>query len=115
MMPCNPSFWPSSGGIDLRDAVRFQLRDLFGYDNAAAAAEHLDMLDFVLSEEIDDIFKELHMAALVAAYADRLSVFLNCRFDDLGHGSIVSQMYHFGSAGLEHPSHDVDRRVMTVE
>ena len=49
------------------DAVRVQLGDLARQDDAAAAAEDLDVLAAALAQQVDHVLEVLDVAALVRA------------------------------------------------
>ncbi len=52
--------------VDFGHPVGFQLLDLFGNDNPAAAAEHLDVVGAAFFEQIQHVSEKLQVAALVA-------------------------------------------------
>ena len=103
------------GRIDLGHAIGFQFLDLVGHDNPAAAAENLDVASVALPEQIDDVLEELHVAALVAAGAHGMGVFLDGRVDDVLHRAVVAQVDHLGSGALKDAPDDIDGRVVTVK
>ena len=103
------------GRVDARHAVVVQLRDLALHDHPAAAAEHLDVAAAALAQQIDHVFEELDVAALVGRHRDALDIFVECRGDDLVDRTVVAEMDHLGAAGLQQAPHDVDRRVVAVE
>ena len=103
------------GVVDPLDAVGLELRDLLRRDRAAAAAEHENVLPALLRQPVDHVAEELDVPALVGTDRDRVGVFLHGGADDLVDAAVVAQVDHLGAAVLDHPPHDVDRRVVTVE
>ena len=55
------------------------------------------------------------MTALVARDGDALHVFLNGGIDNFLHRAVVSQMNNLRTRRLQNASHDVNRRIVTVE
>ena len=55
------------------------------------------------------------MAALVRRDGDAVRVFLQGAGDDLLDRTVVPEVDHFASGGLQDAAHDVDRRVVAVE
>jgi hypothetical protein len=68
-----------------------------------------------LLEQIDYVFEELDVAALIAADRDALNIFLKGRADNFRRRTVVAQMNHFRAAGLQNTPHDVDRSIMAIE
>ena len=103
------------GVVDPLDSVGLEFRDLLRRDRAAAAAEDENVLPALLGQPVDHVAEELDMTALVGADRDRVGVLLHGRADNLVDAAVVAQVDHLGAAVLDHPPHDVDRRVVTVE
>ena len=97
------------------DAVRLQLADLLGRDRASAAAEHQHVPGALLRQTIDHVAEELHVAALVRADRDCIRVLLHRCPHDLVDAAVVTEVDDLRPPILDHPPHDVDRRVVTVE
>jgi hypothetical protein len=57
----------------------------------------------------------LDVAALVGTDRDRVGVFLDSRIDNFFDRSIVPEMNHFGTGGLQNPAHDIDRYIVAVK
>ena len=74
---------------------------------------HLGCPDLV--EQRAQVAEELDVASLVGRDRDGLCIFLNGRLDELPDRPVVTEVNHFHTGGLEDASHDVDRRVVTVE
>ena len=106
---------PVLGRVDARDAVVLQLLDLGRHDNAAAAAEHLDVLAAAAAQQIEHVLEELDVPALVGGDGDALHVLLERSADDLLDRAVVPEVDHLGARGLQDAPHDVDRRVVAVE
>ena len=106
---------PVLRAVDPCDAVGLQLPDLRGHDDAAASAEHLDVLAAALPERVDDVLEVLEVAALVRADGDALRVLLQRRGDDLVDRAVVPEVDHLGPHVHQDPPHDVDRCVVAVE
>ena len=68
-----------------------------------------------LAQEVDQIFAEFDVAALVARNGHSLDVLLDGRVHDLLHGAVVAEMDHLDPGVLDDPAHDVDGRVVSVE
>ncbi len=103
------------GGINSAYTVLMEVLDFGRDDDAATAAKHLDVGAPALGQQIDHVLEILHMASLVGTDGDSLGVFLNRRGDDLVHGAVMAQMDDFRPRALQDASHDVDRRIVTVE
>ena len=101
--------------VDARHAAVVQLLDLGRHDDAAAAAEHLDMSSAARAQQLDHVLEELDVPALIGRHGDALHVLLQRRGDDLIDRAVVPQMNYFGARGLQDAAHDVDRRVVAVE
>src|ERR1700688_4016479 len=78
------------GGVKARHAVGHEFTDLGRHDDAAAAAEHFDVVAPVLTEQVHHVFEKLDMAALVGGDGDALYVFLQGRIDDFLHRAVVA-------------------------
>ena len=102
-------------GEDARDAARVQQVDLLADDDAAPAAEDLDVAGAVLGEELDQVAEVLDVPALVGADGDALDVLLDGGADDLADRAVVAEVDHLGTLRLQDAAHDVDRRVVPVE
>jgi len=101
--------------VYFRHAVRLQLPHLFRHDHAAAPAEKPHVGRAPLFQQVNDIFEEFHVPALVAGHGDPLHVFLDRGADDLVHGAVVAQVDHLGAGLLEDAAEYIDRHVMAVE
>src|SRR5437879_6223469 len=110
-----PQTLPVLGRVDARDAVVLQLLDLGRHDDAAAAAEHLDVLAAALPQQVEHVLEELDVSALVGGDGDALHVLLQRGTDDLLDRAVVPEVDHLGARGLQDAPHDVDRRVVAVE
>ena len=102
-------------GKDPRDAVVVQLGDLGRHDDAAAAAEHLDVRRAALPQEVQHVLEELDVTTLVRRDRDAVRVFLDRAVDDLLHRPVVAEVDHLAAGRLQDAPHDVDRRVVAVE
>ena len=108
-------FAPVLRRIDAVDAVFLQQFD-FGFDDdSAAAAENLDVRPPAPLQQVDHVFEELDVAALVGTDGDGLYIFLDGGGDDLLDGAVMAQVNDLGARALENPAHDVDGGVMAVE
>ena len=85
------------------------------HDDAAAAAENLDVGGAALAQQIHQVAEELVVSALIGAYRDGLRVFLDGSVDDLENRAIVTEMDDFDASGLEKPANDIDGSVVAVE
>ena len=103
------------GAVDAGHAVGLQLVDLGRHDDAAAAAEDLDVRAAALPQQVDHVLEVLDVAALVAADGDALHVFLQRGGDDLVDRAVVAEVDDLGAHALQDAPHDVDRRVVAVE
>ena len=92
-----------------------QVGDFVGDDNAAAAAEHLDVGAAALAQQVDHIYEMFDVPALVAGDGDALHVLGQGRGDDLVNRAVVPQVHDLGAVRLQDAAHDVDRGVMAVE
>ncbi len=100
---------------DPRDAVVVQRLDLGRHDDAATAAEHLDVPRAALAQQVDHVPEELDVAALVGRDRDAVRVLLQRAGDDLLDGAVVPEVDHLAAAGLQDAPHDVDRRIVAIE
>ena len=66
-------------------------------------------------QQVEHIFKILHVSTLVGGDGNGLDIFLDGAIDHLLHRAVMAKMNHFGPACLKYPSHDVDGSVMSVE
>ncbi len=103
------------GRVDARDAVALELLDLGRHDDAAAAAEYLDVRAAALFQQLDHVLEVLEVAALVGRDGDALHILLQRRVDDLADRAVVAEVDHLGARALQDATHDVDRRVVAVE
>ena len=115
IMPCKPEPLAVLGREDARDAVALQLVDLGGDDDAAAAAEDLDVPGAPLAQQVEHVLEELDVAALVGRDRDAVRVLLDRAVDDLLDRAVVAEMDDLAPGRLQDPPHDVDRRIVTVE
>ena len=67
---------------------------------ASAATENLDVRRARFPQQVDDVFEELDVAALVAADCDALRVLLQSSVHDLPRRAVMPQVDHLGSARL---------------
>ena len=102
-------------GVDLGYAIAFKLPYLVGDNDPATAAEHLDMRGASLGQEVDHVFKRLHVSALIAGHGDALDILLDGCIDQFLNRSVVGQMDDLDSGILQDPPHDVGRHVVTVK
>ena len=103
------------GVVDPLDAVCLEFRDLLRRDRAAAAAEDENVFPALFRQPVHHVAEELDVAALVGTDRDRVGVLLHSGPHDLVDAAVVPQVDHLGPAVLDHPPHDVDRRVVAVE
>ncbi len=87
-------------GIQAGDAVGHQLADFGGHDDAAAAAEHLDVVATVLAQQIQHVLEEFDMTALIRGNRHPLHVLLERSIDDLPHRAVMAQVDDLGPRGL---------------
>ena len=92
-----------------------QLSDFGGDDDAASAAEYLDMLAAALLKQVDHVFEKLDMPALVAGHRDSLRVFLQSGGHDFVHRAVVAKVNNFRAVGNQKAAHDVDGDIVTVK
>ena len=102
------------GGED-RDARRAQTGDLRRDDDAATAADDLDVARTLGAQRLHEVLEVLHVPALVGRDRDALDVLLERGGHDLLHGAVVTEVDHLAALAHEDPPHDVDRRVVPVE
>ena len=102
-------------GIQAGHSIGLKLANFRRHDDAAAAAEHLDILAAARTQQIHHVLEEFDMPALVGGDGHTLHVLLQCGVDDLLHRAVVAQMNDLGPGSLQHPAHDIDRCIMTVE
>ena len=103
------------GRVDLGDAIGFEFPDFLRHDHPSPAAEDLDVGNAALAQQVDQVFEEFDVAALVARNGHPLDVLLDGRVHDLLHGAVVAEMDHLDPGVLNDPAHDVDGRVVSVE
>src|SRR5664279_3683874 len=84
-------------------------------DGSATATKNPDMTAAVYIQQFEQVGKEFDMAALVRRDRDRLHVFFDSCFRDFVHASVVTEVNHFHSPGLQDTAHDIDRRIVPVE
>ena len=101
--------------IETGDAILVQFSHLLRRDDPAAAAENLDLVGPSLAQQIEHIFEELDMPALVGRYGDAVHVLLDGRGNDLIDRSVVAEMDHFDAGRLQQAAHEVNRRVVAIE
>ncbi len=97
------------------DTVGVQVRNLIRHDNAAAAAEHLDVLAATLFQQVYHVLEVFDVATLVAGNGDTLRIFLQGGGDDLFDRAVVPKVDYLGAIGHQDASHDVDGGVMAIE
>ena len=102
-------------GAEDGDAGGAQPLDLGRHDDAAAAADDLDVAGARLAQQLHEVLEVLDVPALVRADGDALHVLLDGGVDDLAHAAVVPEVDDLGPLGLHDPPHDVDRRVVPVE
>ena len=92
-----------------------QQGDLLGHDDAAAAPVHLDVTRPELGEPLHKVAEVLDVPTLVGRQGDALRIFLDrgaCHYLDT---AVVPEVDHLRALALQHPPHDVDRRVVAIE
>ena len=97
------------------DAPRPECGDLLRHDDAAPAAEHLHVPGTGLGQAVDEVAEVLDVPALVGREGHALHVLLEGRTDDGVDAAVVAEVHHLRALALQHPPHDVDRRVVPVE
>ena len=80
-------------------AICVQIGNFGRHDDAAAAAEHLDMRAAALLEQVDHVFEVFDMPALVAGQGDALRIFLQRGGDDVVDRAVMPEMDDFGAVG----------------
>ena len=66
--------------------------DLVVHDDAAAAADDLDVAGAALAQRLDEVLEVLDVAALVRRHRDALHVLLDRGVDDLLHRAVVPEV-----------------------
>ena len=94
-MPTRPRRWPSSGEKIVTPLA--QPRDLVGHDDAATAAEDLDVAGALLAQRLDEVLEVLDVAALVGRHGDALHVLLDRGVDDLLDRAVVTEVDDLGA------------------
>jgi hypothetical protein len=102
-------------GEDACDAPLVEQVDLLADDDAAPAAEHLDVPSALLLEKFHQIGEVLDVPALVRADGHALDVLLDGGADDLADRAVVAEVDDLGTLRLQDAAHDVDRGVVPVE
>ena len=92
-----------------------QLLDLGRDDHASPATEDLDVFPATLAQQIEHVLEEFEVPALVGRDRDAVDVLLQRGGDDILDRTVVAEMDHLAAGRLEDATHDVDRRVVTVE
>ncbi len=92
-----------------------QLAYFFRHDHTTTAAEYFDICATAFTQQIDGVFKIFDMPALVRADRNPLHVFLQRGGYDLVHRTVMAEMDHLSTAGLEDAANDVDRRIVAVK
>ena len=103
------------GRVDARDAVVVEFPNFLRHDDAAAAAEDLDVRRPSLREKIDHVLEELDVPALVGADRDAVGILLNGRRYHLVDRAVMAEVNDFSARRLKDSPHDVDRGIMAVE
>jgi hypothetical protein len=103
------------GRIDALHAVGVQLFDLVRRDGAAATDDDADMTRAGLREHVDHVTEVLVVPALIGAAGDRVRVLLDRGAHDVGHASVVAEVYDLGTVRLEQAADHVDGGVVTIE
>ena len=78
-------FW----AVNTRHAIRLQLSDLAGNNDAAAAAKDLNVRTTLLAQQVHHVLEVLDVAALVRADGNALYVLLQGRGHDVVHAAVV--------------------------
>ncbi len=73
------------------------------------------MVRLHVPEHIDHVAEIFVVTALVRTDCDRVRVLLHGRRHDLGYAPVVAEMHDLRTGVLDQPSHDVDRRIVTIE
>jgi hypothetical protein len=68
-----------------------------------------------LAEPLHEVTEVLDVPALVGRQCHALGVFLDRGTGDCLHAAVVAEVDDLRALALQHPPHDVDRRVMAVE
>ena len=113
--PLQPQLLAVLRGEDPGHAVVVQLADLRRHDDAAAAAEDLDVAGAVVAQQVEHVLEELDVPALVRRDRDALCILLDRAVDDLLDRAVVAEMDHLAAGRLQDAAHDVDRCVVAVE
>jgi hypothetical protein len=73
------------------------------------------MITTTFIEEVAQVFKELHMTALIRGQGNSLYIFFDGRLSNFLYTSVMAKMDNLNSLGLQDPTHDIDGRIMPVE
>ena len=92
-----------------------QFADLGWHDHATAAAEDLDVLAAIGTQQVDHVLEVLDMAALIRRHRNALHIFLQRAVHHFLDRPVVTQVDHFAAHALQDASHDVDRGIMAIE
>ena len=79
-------------GVDPLDTVSMKGTNLIRNDDAAPAAEDLDVVAPILIEEGHHVSEEFVVSALVGAHSDGVRVLLDASLDDVSHRAVVAQV-----------------------
>ncbi len=101
--------------VDAGDPIGVELGDLVGHDHPAAAAEHLDVGRPRLAQQVEHVFEEFDVPALIGGHRDAVDVLLHGGGDDFLDRAVVAEINHLDAVRLQQPAHDVDGGVMPVE
>ncbi len=103
------------GGIDAADTISVQFPDLGRHDDPATTTKDLDLAAAIGLQQVQHVFEEFDVPALVGGDRDALDILLKSGIDDFLYRTVVSEVDHLGAGGLDYAAHDVDRRIVAVE
>src|SRR5438094_10506787 len=101
--------------IDTCNAILLKFFYFFRQDRSPAAAENFYMTASALLQQVIHVFEILDVPALVARHGNGLNVFLDGAVHHLFNRTVVAEMNHLRTAGLDDAPHDVDCSIMTVK
>ena len=92
-----------------------KLFNLCWKNGAPTATEYFDVTAVSFFQQIEHIFKELYVSALVAGDGNALRIFLYGRFHYFLCRAIVAKVNDFCAFGLHDSSHNVDGGIVAVK
>ena len=95
-------------GINPGHAVGLQFLDFRRHNYPAATAKHLDVSAAIGFQQVDHVFEEFNVAALIRSDRNALNVFLQSRINDFLHRTVMAEVNHLGTGSLHNPPHDID-------